>query len=155
MKLIKADADKFTFLIERRERQMLFRLLDLYPLVPLSHHQLSQSAEKSEDQQLLEEALNQQRMKNKEQVLAMLKSKSRFRETEHGYHFSLKNEQMEWLLQVINDVRVGSWLLMGSPKNPVETFAMLNQTTASYYWAMEVAAGFQMVFLAAMEQPGT
>ena len=36
MKLIKADQEKFSFQIEKRERQMLFRLLELYPLVPLA-----------------------------------------------------------------------------------------------------------------------
>ena len=152
MKLLKADADKFTFLIERQERQMLFRLLNLYPLVPLAHHRLSKSAEKNEDQQLLEEALEEQRMKNKKQALSLVKSKSKFRETEHGYVFSLKNSQMEWLLQVVNDIHVGSWLLMGSPKNVIETFALLNRNTASYYWAMQVATDFQIVILHAMER---
>lgn len=152
MKLIKADAEKFIFLIERQERQMLFRLLGLYPLVPLTHHRLSRGEEKNEDQQLLEEALAEQRLKNKKQALSLLKSKSKFRETEHGYVFSLKNQQMEWLLQVINDVHVGSWLLLGSPKNVVETFAMLNRNTAPYYWAMQVATDFQCVLLHALER---
>ena len=152
MKLIKADAEKFSFLIEKRERQMLFRLLELYPLVPVSHQQLSKKEHRGEDQQLLEEALTEERLKNKQQVQAMLKAKSRFRENKHGYRFSLKPEQMEWLLQVLNDVRVGSWLILGSPDGPAETFAVLNQDTAPYFWAMEVAGEFQMVLINAMNR---
>lgn len=152
MKVIKAGQKQFVFEIEPRERLMLRRVLGLYPLVPLAHHQLSKGAHSQENQELLEEAMNQERLKNKQQVDALLKSRSRFRKTEHGYRFSLKPEQMEWMLQVLNDVRVGSWLLLGSPDGPVETFAALTQENASYFWSMEVASQFQMVLLNAMER---
>ena len=150
MKFIKADKGKFSFQMARREREMLFHVLELYPLIPVSHQQLSKTEDRPEDQQLLEETLAAQRKKNRQQIQAMLKAKSRFRVDGNGFRFSLTAAQMEWLLQVLNDVRVGSWLILGSPDGPAETFAVLNEKTAPYFWAMEVAADFQMTLVNAM-----
>lgn len=153
MKFIKADKGVFRFQIDKDEKRLLFEVLGLYPLIPASHARLSKSEERAEDQQMLEEALAGQRREHKKQVLAMLKAKSRFRANKNGYRFSLKAEQMEWLLQVLNDVRVGGWLALGSPDGALEILAALNEKTAPYFWAMEMAGQFQMVLLKAMSAP--
>jgi hypothetical protein len=50
-------------------------------------------------------------------------------------------------MQVLNDVRVGSWVILGSPdKKPAE----LNATTAPHFLAMEMAGYFQMQLLEAL-----
>jgi hypothetical protein len=154
VKFIKAEKETFCFQIDSREKRLLFQVLERYPLVPVSHHQICKGEERREDQALLEEAVVAQRKAHKRQVQALMRSKSRFREHKHGYQFSLKAPQMEWLLQVLNDVRVGSWLAIGSPDGPVETYAALNEKTAPYFWAMEVAGHFQMILLAAMNGAG-
>ena len=150
MKLIKADQGKFSFQLARRERDMLLHVLSLYPLIPASHHQLSKSAHRPEDQQLLEESLAAQRKKNRQRIQTLLRAKSRFEENAHGFRLSLSSAQMDWLLQALNDVRVGSWLILGSPESPEETFAVLNEKTAPYFWAMEVAGDFQMTLIKAL-----
>ncbi len=150
MKFIKADKGRFSFQIDGQEKRLLFEVLGLYPLIPAAHSRLSKSEERAEDQQLLDEALAEQRREHKKQVQAMLKAKSRFRANKKGFRFSLKAAQMEWLLQVLNDVRVGGWLALGSPDGALEILAALNEKTAPYLWAMEVAGQFQMVLLKAM-----
>ena len=150
MKFIKADKGTFSFQIDGKEKHLLFEVLGLYPLIPASHHRLSKSEERVEDQQLLEQALAASRREHKKQVHAMLKANSRFRANEKGYRFSLKTAEMEWLLQVLNDVRVGGWLALGSPDGALEILAVLNDKTAPYLWAMEVAGHFQTVLLQAM-----
>ena len=150
MKFIKADKGIFSFQIDGNEKRLLFEVLGLYPLIPASHSRLSKSEERAEDQQLLEEALAEQRRDHKKQVQAMMKAKSRFRANKKGFRFSLKAEQMEWLLQVLNDVRVGGWLALGSPDGALEILAAMNEKTAPYLWAMEMAGQFQMVLLKAM-----
>ena len=57
---------------------------------------------------------------------------------------------MEWLLQALNDIRVGSWLALGSPDGPVEILAALTDKTAPDFWAMEISGHFQAVLLAAV-----
>jgi len=152
VKLIKADKEKFSFQIDGKEKRLLFELLGLYPLIPAAHQRLSKSEERAEDQQLLDEALAAHRQEQKKQVQAMLKAKSRFRANKKGYRFTLKPEQMEWLLQVLNDVRVGSWLALGSPDGALEILAALNDKTAPYLWAMEAAGHFQAIMLEAMSE---
>jgi hypothetical protein len=150
VKLIKADQGKFSFQLARRERDMLLHVLSLYPLVPVAHQQLSKTGHRPEDQQLLEESLAAQRKKNRQRIQILLRAKSRFEENAHGFRLLLTSAQMDWLLQALNDVRVGSWLILGSPDGPEETFAFLSEKTAPYFWAMEVAGDFQMALVKAM-----
>ncbi len=153
MNFIKADKDKFSFQIGAKEKRLLFQVLGLYPLIPSAHAQLSKSEERAEDQQLLEQALTAQRQEHKKRVQAMLKARSFFRANKKGFRFSLKAAQVEWLLQVLNDVRVGSWLALGSPDGALEILAALNEKTAPYLWAMEVAGQFQMELLKSLSAP--
>ena len=142
---------QFTFSLGKREKQLLFQILKMYPLVPPSHHQLSKKGKRSsqhEDQRLLEDAVADQRRLNRNQVLTMLEEPGRFRETKDDIRFSLTSTEIEWLLQVLNDVRVGGWLALGEPEElePPEA----NETNAPYVLAMEVAGYFQSQLLAAI-----
>jgi predicted house-cleaning NTP pyrophosphatase (Maf/HAM1 superfamily) len=60
----------------------------------------------------------------------------------------LSPAEIEWLLQVLNDVRVGGWLALGEPEElePPE----INETNAPYLLAMEAAGYFQAQLLAAL-----
>jgi hypothetical protein len=151
MKLIRTYKKQFTFSLGKREEQLLFQILKMYPLVPPSHHQLSKQGKRSsqhEDQRLLEDAVAEQRRRNRKQVLTMLEEPGRFRETKDDIRFSLTSAEIEWLLQVLNDVRVGGWLALGEPEElePPQT----NETNAPYLLAMEVAGYFQSQLLAAI-----
>ena len=153
MKLIRADKDNFVFALGRREKRLLFELLKLYPLVPAAHHRLSKTAKagkNDENQRLLDEALAAQREENKRQVLAMLNEPGRFKETESGSRFALSPPQMDWLLQVLNDVRVGSWIALGSPDTEAGEKITVNDETAPHYWVMEAAGFFEMALVEAL-----
>ena len=151
MKLIRADKDRFTFGIGKREKGLMFQVLQLYPLVPPAHHQLSKSDDgqaHAENQRLLEEALAEQRRENRRHLLAMLNEPTRFRESDSGLRFELTASEMEWLLQVLNDVRVGSWLALGQPEELEMPEA--NKTNAPYLLAMESAGYFESALLDAL-----
>jgi hypothetical protein len=150
MKLLRASRGRYTFQMERKEKQLLFKLLEMYPLIPLSHHRLSKAEDQPENQQLLEEALAEQRRENQRQIKAMLDGGTVFQANEEGYLFSLRAAGMDWLLQVLNDVRVGSWLALGAPDDPVKLFAKLNEQTAPFFWACEIAGHFQVTLIRAM-----
>lgn len=149
MKFLKAEKGRFAFRIQREEKQLLFRILELYPLVPSSHHQLSRSEERPDDQRLLEEALAAERVQHREQLAKWRKTRAGLCRKSPKGRLSLKAAEFEWLLQVLNDVRIGSWVALGSPDGPAEYLAVLNERTARHFWAMETAARFQMVLLAA------
>ena len=153
MKLIKREGEDFVLHIGRRERRLLFEVLKLYPLVPVAHHRVSQTAKQMDEHQtLLEEALAERRQENKRQLVAMLREEQRFKETDTGYRLTLSAPQMEWLLQVLNDIRVGSWLILGEPDEKKGKPVALTSENARHYAAMEFCGLFQMTLLDAVEQ---
>ena len=154
MKLIQQNEGTFLFHISKREKALLFEVLKLYPLIPVAHHRVSRTtaAPVMESQKLLEAALADSTRENKRQLLAMLNRETRPQESDGAHRLTLRAPQMEWLLQVLNDIRVGSWIILGEPdeKNgkPVE----LNDKNARYYAAMEFCGLFQMTLLDAFQQ---
>ncbi|HEX5218946.1 MAG TPA: hypothetical protein VFZ59_05215 [Verrucomicrobiae bacterium] len=150
MKLLRSGKSVFVFQLSPREKQVLLETLELYPLVPASHHRLSNTgspSESDENQRLLEESLAEQRKENRKQVQAMLEQPERFRETKNGLQFSLKHSEVEWLLQVLNDIRVGSWLALGEPE-PGE-LPEISKQNLRYLMAMEVCGAFESLLLSA------
>jgi hypothetical protein len=150
VKLIQADKDRFIFNLGKREKRLLFEILRRYPLIPAAYPRVSKSPKNTApntSQQLLEEALAAQRQEHKKQVLAMLNEPDRFQETESGFRFSLSASQMEWLLQVLNNVRVGSWICLGSPDAEKGEKIPLTEETAPHLWVMEAAGYFEASLL--------
>ena len=150
MKLVSAGNDQFVFDLDKREKQLLLIVLGSYPLVPAAHHKLSRfpvSGRAEADQRLLEEALADQRRENKNQLNRLLSDPQRLRDTPTGGRLTLTQSEIEWFLQVLNDVRVGSWILLGSPEKSLRNLE-LNKTAAAHAWRMEVAGFFQAGLLA-------
>jgi hypothetical protein len=101
------------------------------------------------DQALLEEALADGRAQNRKQLRTMLAEPGCLKLEEHGWSLTLKEGDFDWLLQVLNDVRVGSWIALGSPENLPHSLTAEN---APDYWTMEAAGYFQMRFLELLER---
>jgi hypothetical protein len=154
VKLIRVTKGNFTFQLGKREKLLLFQVLRLYPRIPPATFRLSKSAKVPDaeaNQRLLEESLTEQRAENRKTLQAFLTDPNRFIDGESGSRLSVSPSELEWILQILNDVRVGSWVILGSPEQGME-FKLLNEKTASDFWAMEMAGQFQMRFLEAMEK---
>jgi hypothetical protein len=154
VKLLQTKGGTFVFLLHQREKELLVELLKLYPLTPPAHCKVSKAADPEKmtsAQQLLEEALAEQRLRNKEQVGQMLADPERFEETERGVRFGLTLPQLNWLLEVLNDIRIGSWVLLGEPWYEELKQLKLSLKNARYVWAMELAGHFQAELLEALE----
>jgi hypothetical protein len=154
MKLVRSTKTRLLFHLGQRETRLLLQILKLYPRVPPAHHVLSKSGrlpDREANQRLLDEALAEQRAENKKELLALLGDSRRFSRTETGSRLSLPPAEAEWLLQVLNDIRIGSWIILGSPEHKVPE---LNETTAPDFLAMEMAGYFQAQLLEAMHREG-
>jgi hypothetical protein len=154
VKLVRASKARLLFQLARREASLLLQVLKLYPRVPSAHQPLSKSGrvpDRQENQRLLDEALADQRAANKKQLQALLGDPKRFRQVETGFHLSLTRSEAEWVLQVLNDIRVGSWIILGSPEGKLEG---LNASTAQDFWAMEIAGHFEMELVEALGWEG-
>ena len=151
MRFLRTAKNGQVFHLSQREKQLLFETLKLYPLVPASHHRLSKgkaTAQADENQRLLEESLAEQRAANRRQVLAMLNESERLCEIKSGFELALAPGDLEWLLQALNDVRVGSWLKLGEPEQGDEP--QVNAHNAKYLIALELAGMFESVLLSAL-----
>ena len=153
MKLIRASNGKLLFHLSKREKHLLIEVLKLYPRILPAHQPLSKSLKvpnREANQHLLDEALAEQRAEGKKHLRAFLADEQRFEEDQTGWRLSLAASEPEWLLQILNDIRVGSWISLGSPEPPLE-IKLLNAKTAPDFWAMEMAGHFQVQLIAAME----
>ena len=153
MKLIRTKRGEFVFEISLSEKRLLFDVLKLYPLISATHHRLTKSARSAqhdENQRLLEESLTAQREENRKNVRAMLDEPGRFQAAASGFQLTLSGPEIEWLLQVLNDVRIGSWIALGSPDPEQGKKIVFNEKVLPHYRMMELAGAFEMVFLDAL-----
>jgi hypothetical protein len=136
------------FHLGRWEKEVLSQILGLYPRVPSNHHQISRSGTgTAESEQLVADALSSQQSENKAIVGGLLSDHKRFIESGTGFELSLSTAEAERMLEVLNDIRVGSWAALGAP----ETIdAPEKPEMAHHFTAMEIAGLFQMGLLEAL-----
>jgi hypothetical protein len=154
MKRIGADEKAIVFRLGARERNVLVQILNAYPVVPPTHQPLSKELkdpEVAECQRLLDEALAEQRAENKRHLQGWLAAPERFQKTKSGYRFTLERADSEWLLQVLNDIRVGNWLRLGAPEGGELMLRRLSSKGLPIWMAMHLSGYFQMTILEALE----
>lgn len=151
----RSDDGRFVFHLGKREKSLLLEVLKLYPLIPEAYHldrneNQSGTAPDEASQKLIAEALAEQRQKNKDQLRSMLEDPGRF--TQHGatWHLSLSTAEVDWLLQVLNDIRVGSWIRLGSPDPKAKRRPEVTADGVPYFWAMELSGLFEGMLLKAL-----
>lgn len=154
MRLVQRTSQHWHFRLTRRDRVLLKDLLLLYPAIPSSYHRLSRSSPPAQDivagQELLTEAMAAQRTDYRLRIERFLREPRRFTADGNAYRLRLDREEMEWLLQVLNDVRVGTWISLGCPdpdqgETPAGTAAEVQLLVR-----MELAGMLQCVLLEAL-----
>jgi hypothetical protein len=152
MKLFQANEKGYGFEFNLREKQLFFKVLSLYPLVPAAHHRLARHRASAgyENQKLLEESLASHREEARQLVKTLIHNPKNFPAFGSGYRWLAARADMEWVLRVLNEVRVGSWLALGSPDLQRSKNVAPTPETEPHYWAMDIAGGFEMIFIAAV-----
>lgn len=152
MKLFQANENGYGFEFNLREKQLLFKVLSLYPLVPPSHHHLTRKSASAGDEQqkLLDESLASHRVESRQRVQALINNPKNFPAFGSGFRWFAARAEMEWMLQVLNEVRVGSWLALGSPNLQQPKHAVPTAENEAHYWAMDLAGTFEMIFISAL-----
>ena len=154
MKRISADDKAVVFQLSAREREAFVRILQTYPVVPPAHQPVSKELNNprvAEYQRLLDDALAEQRAANQRHLHAWLAAPERFQKIKAGYRFTLERVDSEWLLQVLNDIRVGHWLRLGSLEVGELKPQDLDPKLLPIWLAMEMSGYFQMSILEALE----
>ena len=131
------------------EEAVLRHLLSMYPVVPDDHHPLTREGDETEyaeDREMLRELASETRAANLRRVHGFFYNEHIHR-TDEEVVITLSPDDSSWLLEMLNDVRVGSWLKLGSPDAGSEEALELTAESAQQMWAMEAAGVFQSVLL--------
>jgi hypothetical protein len=137
--------------LAKRELDVLQHLLAMYPCLPADHFRDSGSTRKpptDASQELLEDALADHRAEKRKLVENWLADPTRTRKHASLWQIDFSAEELECLLQLLNDVRVGSWVRLGCPEGNLGNLARENGV---HLWAMEMAGYFQMQILSEAE----
>ncbi|MBL68711.1 MAG: hypothetical protein CMO74_09745 [Verrucomicrobiales bacterium] len=130
------------------EKELLLTLLPQYPKLP-NHH--PNGSDDSDANPLLKEALADLRNKNRATTRAFLADTSRFQPDGKDWILTLTDTDLEWLLQVLNDLRVGSWRALGSPQQDEDgsyvNFDHLTDENIGDLWTMEICGALQYELL--------
>lgn len=139
--------------MSRREKKLLDVLCSLYPRIPAGGWKLSAGGgipDAEAGQELLEEAHEQSRTELRQEIPRWLADPARLRRAPKGLALKLSLAEAEALLQVLNDIRVGSWMALGSPEKPI---TRLTRKNAPDLWAMEMSTLFQAQLLESLQEP--
>jgi hypothetical protein len=151
---LKADSEGFTFRFSEREKNLLLSVLHLYPVLPDSYPRISRSTESetmAEAQLLLDESLAEQRRASRRKLESLFNDSRHFQSAADGVRFSVATAQLEWLLQVLNEIRVGSWVRLGSPDLSGGDAPALDNEAAVHLVALQSCGYFETAFLRALD----
>lgn len=154
MKFLQFSRQRYQFLLAPEERVALVQLLQNYPLIPAGYHRPSVAGDPDQPSttgEVLREALEFQREENRDALKQLLASPGRFKRDENGYRLNLKRAEIEWLLQVINDIRVGCWLALGQPDEGSMPEFEVTEKNAPMVFALETCGHLQMLLIRAIQ----
>ena len=157
MKRLQRSDDQFTFEFSDQEQFVLLALLEMFPMVPVTHHRLSREPQAIPDpednQHLLEDSLSAHQSETQDWIASLADGNDRFTQSGESLRLSVTRMEMERLLQILNDVRVGSWLALGSPELEPDVELKTDEENAMYVHWMELAGWFESFFLDALHGP--
>jgi hypothetical protein len=156
MKLIKvatgtgSTPSEYTFGLSASERRLLPTILDLYPLLNSDFHRLSRGslpAKRKGDEEMLKESMIERRREFRKQLNVFLHRRC----WHHSVPLTVTEIDIDWLLQVLNDLRVGSWTLLGQPTDTGAFPDLGDPVRLKHFTAMEVAGHWQSFLLEVLE----
>jgi hypothetical protein len=119
MKLVKQTPDGWLYQLNQPEANCLRNLLSQFPITANAPAKISRTdsdPQTVEREKLLDESLADHR-KELKQIARGLIGADKFKAWDKGWRLCINSEEREILLQILNDIRVGSWRALGEPEN--------------------------------------
>lgn len=154
MTLLEADKEggKFTFRFEQAEREWFRHVLNLYPV---HEGPLKPINEDAGANKLLDKALAEGRKKLRDDAQVFLKSGKIEIDPEFNEYWDLNltGVEIEEMLQILNNVRVGLWLQLGKPEPSVEDLLPTkpSEDQVRAHMIMHVCAAWQGILTTAVD----
>ena len=147
MKLIRHTKAGLKYELGRREGDCLKSLLRQFPITSPTHARISRTDTEHasrEREKLLNESLAEHRAELKKLAANLLK---KLKTGDNGYLLTLGPEEPETLLQILNDIRVGCWHMLGEPDGLEPATAPESEREQVFYDVMNLAGYFEAAFL--------
>ena len=119
MKLVRQTRDGWKYHLNQREGDCLRSLLNQFPITAQIPAQISRTdadPKSIEREKLLNESLAEHRTELKQQAANLL-APGKFKPGEKSFLLALNPEEREILLQILNDIRIGCWRVLGEPED--------------------------------------
>ncbi len=146
MRFLEANGDTLVFLTEPRGRKVLERLVRKYPALEVSHFELCRTMDEEElpdGRTVADQAMKDEHRETRRRISRILEDEDHFEDKEDFLLMRLTLEEVDLLLQVLNDVRIGCWVRAGSPPEGVEDSLRTDPKLAPLLAAMQLCGLFQ------------
>jgi hypothetical protein len=156
--LLSADkaAGKFTFRFEQAEREWFRHILERYPVQQTPLRRINEDVAVNK---LLEKALAESRKRLRSDAELFLKAgKIEIDPAFNEYwDLTLTAAEIEELLQILNNVRVGLWIQLGKPEPSIEELLPTkpSEDQVRAHMIMHVSAAWQGTLMSAVDPEST
>jgi len=145
MKLMKQTPDGWEYRLNQKETDSLCFLVSQFPVVPPSRARISRTdsdPKSDEREKLLNESLAEHRRDLKKKARHLV-DPDKFKLLKKNRVFRVGTEDREILLQILNDIRVESWRILGEPENLEIDPLQLSHESLRHYHYMHLAGYFE------------
>lgn len=158
MKLVQKNDEGAVFWLHPDDRAALLMVLDQYPVLKEDYQSLTQSQDSKlaeAARELLRQSLAEQKAENQRFKQTFMLEGRHLQKVQRGWHMTLKSHEIERLLQVLNDVRVGLWYALDCPDIAVpESWNLEKPEQLEKLWLMEAAGSLEWRILELLEHFG-
>lgn len=156
MKLVKQTQNGFQYELNREDVESLCFLIKHFPITVFSEAKISKtdsSLKAVEREQLINESLRGHREELKRKARGLI-LREKFKDSDGKQFYRITQRSREMMLQILNDIRVDSWRMLGEPENPEECIFQLSGEKLKYYHFMRMAGYFEYHFLNLEDEGG-
>jgi hypothetical protein len=153
MKLVKQTPKGFQYELNGEDAESLRFLVRQFPITAFSPARISKTdagSKAAEREELINESLLAHRKELKRKARGLV-VRERFKTSEGKQFYRISSRARETMLQILNDIRVESWRILGEPEAVV--FRMAGEKF-KYYHFMRLAGYFEYHFLNLEEEKG-
>jgi hypothetical protein len=153
MILISRSDWQWQYFLNAHEAEALAGLLKRFPFTELAPRQISRMTDDpatAEREKLLNESLAEHR-KELAKVAVTLLEKDTWKKSRNGTFLTLSPQSRDLLLQILNDIRIGSWRALGEPEDLDKPPKNTSAKNPAYRHLMDLAGYFEANLLEADE----
>jgi hypothetical protein len=149
MKLVRQKDGVWQYHLAQNEADILVGLLNKFPFTKIDPVKISKTdkhPKAREREKLLNESLAEHRKELKKSALDLIRP-DKFKQLEKGWLMTLSSENRETMLQILNDIRVGSWRALGEPEELHTNTPKTDAKDLAYRSLMDLAGYFECALL--------